>query len=67
MTISRKLCEAFTVAVSLLGGFLPSPNEIHAQLDLQNTHLYCRKVLGRFCSILWVFVHPHCEAPSNEF
>ncbi len=26
-----------------------------------------KKLFGCFCSMLWVIVHLHCEAPSNEF
>ncbi len=26
-----------------------------------------QKLFGCFCSMLWVIVHLHCEAPSNEF
>lgn len=29
--------------------------------------LYLKKLFGCFHSMLWVIVHLHCEAPSNEF
>ncbi len=29
--------------------------------------LSLQKLFGCFCSMLWVIVHLHCEAPSNEF